>query len=190
MGVFSFEPAPIPPGDHERSRVAQASGLLTAAPEPRLTGLTHAAKVALGARWSGLCVIVDDLQHVVASSGGMLGVYRRATALSSYAIAYPDQPFFVLDAAGDERFVGNPFVDNGMMRFFAAAPVWRGNFVVGALCVTDQKPRYDVSSDHLQRLQCLADAVLNPWPTKCDALFPDEGDGGQGTVSSIAVGVA
>jgi len=161
MGVFSFVPAPIPPGDHERSQAARSSVLMTAAAESRLTKLTRAARQVFEARWSGLCVIVDDSQHVVASSGGMLGVYRRATALSSYVVAYPDEPFYVLDAVLDERFAGNPFVDDGLIRFFAAAPVRQAGFVLGALCVTDQKPRTLISDAQLNELQDLANEALN-----------------------------
>ncbi len=159
MGVFSFVPAPIPPDDHERSRLALASGLVTAVPDPRLTLLTREARRVFAARWSGLCIIADDAQHVVASSGGMLGSYRRATSLSSYSVAYPDEPFCLLDAAADERFAGNPFVDDGLIRFFVAAAVRQGDHVLGALCVSDQKPHDGVTPEQLRELQRLADAV-------------------------------
>lgn len=160
MGLSSFVPAPIPPGDHERSQVARSSVLMTAAARPELAGalteVAREARDAFDARWSGVCVIADDWQHVVASSGGMLGIYRRSTALSSYVVAFPDEPFCVLDAAADDRFTGNPFVYDGQIRFFAAAPLRRANHVLGALCVVDPRPRTGVTDEQLASLDRLA----------------------------------
>jgi GAF domain-containing protein len=109
--------------------------------------------------------MVGDIQHVVASSGGMIGMYRRATSLSSYNIYEPDVPFVVLDAMVDERFSGNPFVDDGLIRFFASATILnKAGYAIGALCVTDQVPRTSFTRDDANILCRLANDIAATLP--------------------------
>lgn len=142
MSIAVFVPAPIPPDDFARGQVVLASSLLKSTPDPRLTLLAKIARDHFQTRWAGISLIAEDWQHVVASSGGMLGIYRRSAALSSYVVAYPDTVFTVLDATLDERFSGNPFVYDNLIRFYAGAAIRDSQGVVlGALCVTDLGPR-------------------------------------------------
>jgi GAF domain-containing protein len=159
MGIMMFTPAPIPSDDFARSRAALSSALMTSPQVPRLANLAKEARSTFRSRWSGICVIAEDWQHVVASSGGMLGFYRRSTALSSYVVAYPDRPFYLLDAAEDERFAGNPFVDDQLIRFYAGAPIRHGEHVIGAVCVTDPTPRSMVEQLQLDQLQAIASRI-------------------------------
>lgn len=119
-----------------------ATGLLKRVTDPILSIIARDARDALSARWAGICIVIDERQHVIASSGGMLGIYRRSTALSSYVVSNPDEAFVALDPASDERFAGNPFVADGVIRFYAGAAIRDSSgYAIGALCITDGKPR-------------------------------------------------
>ncbi|MEG8039751.1 hypothetical protein QP166_10515 [Sphingomonas sp. LR60] len=76
-----------------------------------------AARKVVNADWAGVAVIVDDLQIVVASSGGQLGRYDRARSMSAHALVAPADLFCVPDTMTDDRFGSNPFVRVGLIRF-------------------------------------------------------------------------
>jgi GAF domain-containing protein len=165
MGITVFTPAPLLENEGKRSEAAVQSGLVNRVRDPRLTAIALEARHLLKARWSGVTVMVGDIQHVVASSGGMIGMYRRATSLSSYNIYEPDVPFVVLDTMIDERFSGNPFVDNGLIRFFASATILdRAGYAVGALCVTDRVARTSFVVDDATILRRLANDIVATLP--------------------------
>lgn len=139
MGITVFTPAPMPPGESRRSEAVSQSGLLDRVADPALTRIAKDARRGLCSAWCGVTVMVGDMQHVIASSGGMIGMYRRSTSLSSYVIAAPNEPFVILDASIDERFAGNPFISDGLIRFYAGTAIRDGAGVaIGVLCVTDK----------------------------------------------------
>ena len=58
------------------------------------------------------------------------------------------EPFVILDASIDERFAGNPFISDGLIRFYAGTAVRdAAGFAIGVLCVTD-KVAHAVFTDH------------------------------------------
>lgn len=132
-----------------------------------LSDIASDTRVALRARWCGVMVLIEDSQHVLASSGGMLGIYRRSTALSSYVVSEPQHPFIVLDAAADARFTGNPFVDDGLIGFYAGAAVMDPQgYAIGAVCVTSRSARLAFSKNDVSALLEAAEAV-------CSAVWHD-----------------
>ncbi len=160
MGITVFTPAPIPPGEGRRSEAAVKSGLLERVGDPILTRIATDARRNLRSAWCGVTVIVGESQHVVASSGGMLGMYRRSTSLSSYVVNEPDATFVMLDASIDERFAGNPFIADGLIRFFAGTAIRdRAGFAVGVLCVTDRIAHAGFSESDDRLLRDFADGV-------------------------------
>lgn len=162
MGISLFTPAPIPPDDHRRLLAVEASGLIDAHRDPRLMALARRTRVSLRAQWAGITVIAAETQHVIAASGGMLGIYRRSTSISSYALSAPDTAFVVLDAARDERLAGNPFVYDGLIRFYAGAAFHdRDGMAIGTLCVTDSKPRDAFSDEEAASLMAFARDVID-----------------------------
>lgn len=157
MGITIFTAAPYPNNEARRSDAAKASRLLDRVGDPRLNRIATEARETLNARWSGVCVVIGDTQHVVASSGGMLGMYRRSTALSGYVVSEPGGFFDVLDAAADERFAGNPFVADGLIGFYAGAAIMdEQGFALGALCITDRHARQSFSGEEKSRLVALS----------------------------------
>lgn len=161
MGITVFTPAPKPADEFLRSRAAARSSLLATPTDPRAGLVATEMKQRFGVRWSGICVIFDECQYVVASSGGMLGLYQRSTSISSYVIASPDEPFCILDTSTDERFAGNPFVTDGLIGFYAGAAITdKDGFAIGALCVTHPYPQQSVHPNALQRLQTAARSLI------------------------------
>jgi len=148
MGITIFTPAPLPRNERERSEAARSSGLLNRVGDPTLFHIVDDACHALRSHWCAITLMIEETQYVIASSGGMMGIYRRSTSLCSYVIHDPDQMFFILDAPNDSRFAGNPFVDNGVINFFAGAAILdRAGYAIGVLCITDRLPRTNFSDD-------------------------------------------
>jgi GAF domain-containing protein len=160
MGITVFTPAPLPANDAIRSEAAIQSGLLRRVNDQALCDIASDARRLLKARWCGITVIIGDTQHVIASSGGMLGQYRRSTSLSSYIIHDPETVFIVLNAARDDRFAGNPFVDDGLICFYAGAAIFNeASLAIGALCITSRESCASFSDDEAQLLCHYADMV-------------------------------
>jgi hypothetical protein len=117
MAITIFTAAPYSHNEVRGSDAALASGLLDRVGEAQLNQIATKARETLNAGWSGIRAVIGDTQHVVASSRGMLGMYRRSTALGGYVVSDPTGFFAVLDAAAHDRFAGNPFVADGLIGF-------------------------------------------------------------------------
>ncbi len=136
------------------------SGLLDRVADPALTRIAQDARRVLCSAWCGVTVMIGETQHVIASSGGMIGMYRRSTSLSSYAIYEPDKTFVTLDASTDERFAGNPFIADGLIRFYAGAAIRDvAGVAIGVLCVTDKIAHAEFTDDDAALLREFADGV-------------------------------
>ena len=160
MGITIFTPAPFPPDERQRSDAAKRSGLLNRVGDPDLTQIATRTRDATGADWCGVTLIVDETMHVIASSGGLIGMYRRSTSLCSYMLADPDPVFVILSAPADERFAGNPFVDDGIIDFFAGAVIRDpAGYPIGALCITDRTPRDAFSPEEGALLRDFANGI-------------------------------
>jgi GAF domain-containing protein len=163
VSVTLYSPAPIPSNEHARNVAARESGLLDRVNDPRLNAIAMAARKVVNADWAGVAVIVDDLQIVVASSGGQLGRYDRARSMSAHALVAPDEVFCVPDTLTDDRFGSNPFVRVGLIRFFAAAPIVNAaGLPLGVVCVSSRTARATVDEIEAQALRTLAMRVLEP----------------------------
>ena len=160
MGITMFTPAPLPLDERRRSDAARASGLMNRIADPALSQITEHVRQVMAVRWCGITLIVHETMYVIASSGGLLGMYRRSTSLCSYVVGDPDRVFVVLDAHRDERFAGNPSVDNGLVTFFAGAALRDvDGHAIGALCITDHVPRTFFSDDEAALLRDFADDI-------------------------------
>lgn len=87
-------------------------------------------------------------------------ILPRADSLCSHAILQ-DEPLVVGDLASDARFRDLPLVtDDPRLRFYAGAAVLsRDGLPLGAVCVTDRRPRNGITPKQLSGLQRLARIV-------------------------------
>lgn len=161
MSVTFYSSAPIPHNEPSRNAAVRASGLLERVNDPALNAIADSAKQLLHVDWAGIALIVDDLQIVIASSGGQIGRYERSRSMSAYAILAPDQVFCVPDTTIADAFGSNPFVRVGLIRFFAAAPfVNATGLPLGVLCVSSRMPRAPITDSEAEALKSLASRVL------------------------------
>lgn len=165
MSVTFYSPAPIPPNEAARNAAVHASGLLDRMNDPALNAIAKKAKELLHADWGGVALIVDDLQIVIASSGGQIGRYERARSMSAHALLAPEQVFCVPDARSAEAFGSNPFVRVGLIRFFVAAPlINEAGLALGVLCVSSRAPGEVIDEGQADLLRALASRVFSVQP--------------------------
>lgn len=162
MSVTFYSSAPIPHNEPSRNAAVHASGLLERVNDPSLNAIADNAKQLLHVDWAGVALVVDDLQFIIASSGGQIGRYERARSMSAHAILRPDEVFCVSDTTIADAFGSNPFVRVGLIRFFAAASfVDAAGLPLGVLCVSSRTPRTPINDTEAEALRSLASRVLD-----------------------------
>lgn len=165
MGITIFIPAPMPENEALRDREVHRTGVLKLRDTEFMRSQCISLRRYLGMDWCGFGIVHEDMNNVIASSGGKLGIYHRRTAFSSYVIYDPSRVFYVLDAKNDERFAGNPFVDDGLIMFYAGVAVKSSDgLALGVLSVTSKTPRSSFSAserDYLGRCANHMSSTLN-----------------------------
>lgn len=143
MSLSFFSPAPRPATERERQRAVDASGILRAPPEPALHHLVIKAARLFDAPMAGLSIIDRDRQWFAARLGLDAPETSRAVSFCAHAILQPAEPLVIRDALDDERFAGNPCVQNEPhVRFYAGmAVLGLGGHPLGTLFVADPRVR-------------------------------------------------
>lgn len=143
MSLSFYAPAPRPSNESARQRSVNASGILQAPPDPALHRLVTRAAKLFEAPKAALTIIDRDRMWFAARVGIAPREMARSVSLCAYAILNPAEPLVIPDAAADERFAGNPFVQSEPgLRFYVGVPVCGpGRFAIGTLCVFDERPR-------------------------------------------------
>lgn len=143
MSLSIFSPAAHPANERERQRAVDASGVLRAPPDPTLHALATKAAKLLDAPIAAVSIVDRNRTWFAARVGLVPPETTRGASFCAHAILNPDELLVILDAAADERFAGNPFVqDEPWLRFYVGAPIRAPNGQpLGTLCVLDVKPR-------------------------------------------------
>jgi GAF domain-containing protein len=146
VSLSFFSPAPRPADERERQRAVDASGVLRAPPDPALHQIVARAALLLDAPMAALSIIDRDRMWFAARVGIDAPETSRAISFCAHAILKPEEPLVITDATADERFAGNPFVQNEPgVRFYIGMPVLgTDGHPLGALCVLDTRPREGV----------------------------------------------
>ncbi|MFA9203821.1 MAG: ATP-binding protein [Flavobacteriales bacterium] len=85
----------------------------------------------------------------------------RAESICGHAVIQPDELLLIEDTQLDPRFANNPTVQQGGIRFYAAAPLISDEgHVIGTLCAIHQQPMHLTASQQ-QALRALARQVMN-----------------------------
>ncbi|MBW8743769.1 MAG: GAF domain-containing protein [Sphingomonas sp.] len=143
MSLSFFSPAPCPADERARQRAVDASGVLRAPPDPTLYQLAAKTTSLFGVPMAGLSIIDRDRTWFAARIGIDMPATSRAVSFCAHAILHPGEPLVIVDALSDERFAGNPFVQNEPnVRFYVGIAVrGSGGHPLGTLFAMDTRPR-------------------------------------------------
>lgn len=110
---------------------------------PQLRSLAEEAAAIARTPVAAINLITATSQRTLASVGTEVTVLARPDSMCG-AIVNGFRPVHVEDAACDERWASNPFVDGrwGNVRYYGAHPlISNEGFPIGSLCVLDDRPR-------------------------------------------------
>jgi GAF domain-containing protein len=143
VSLSFFSPAPRPANERERQRAVEASGILRAPPDPALHQLVAKTARLFDAPIAALSIIDRDRMWFAARIGIDAPETSRAISFCAHAILNPGEPLVIPDTLDDERFAGNPFVQNEPhVRFYAGmAVLGRGGLPLGTLFAVDTASR-------------------------------------------------
>jgi hypothetical protein len=143
----------------ERLAALDRTHLLDSIPEARFDQYTQQAKNHFRVS-SSIVALLDDRRLFLKSVVGPLEQNLPREITFCHATIRNAGPLIVTDAREDERFSANPLVvGEPYIRFYAGYPLrGPGGWVVGTLCVIDQKPR-DFSGHDERYLRRLARLV-------------------------------
>lgn len=145
MSISYYSVAVTSPDEEHRQRQVQASAALQAAGDPVLDAIVLKAKQVAGTQMAGISIASQDWLYFIAATGLPAGPYRRQSSFCDHALSSDEPTFTVLDAELDERFVGNPFVEDGTLRSYAGVQLFSEQLPIGMLCVFDPEPRDELS---------------------------------------------
>jgi hypothetical protein len=156
--------------ESDRQSALDRLGLLDSPPDVILDSIVHKARRMFGAVAAGISLIDHDRAWFCNSEGISTAELPRSQALCDYAIQ-TNHGFIVDDATLDPRFDDYLVVTAGL-RSYAGVPIRDPHgYMIGVLCVYDDKPRTFQTSDltmlrHLahaaeERLLTMAELVRN-----------------------------
>lgn len=127
---------------------------------PELDAITRLARELTGAAHAAVNLFDAGHQFQLTSTDDGWTVSPRADSMCA-TVADTGRPLCVRNAAEQQQFIDNPWVDGrrGRVRLYASAPLLRGAVTEGALCVWDELPG-DLSASQASRLEDLAALVV------------------------------
>ncbi|CAH0477862.1 unnamed protein product [Peronospora belbahrii] len=150
--------APIPL--NEAARLKKVRELQLADPGKQFQEMCEYSTAELGCQIATISFIGDKSGFLMAKVGLEKRELPRNVLMDAHAIM-STEPTVILDATEDLRFVNNPFVTNGRVRFFAGFPmVTSDGYVVGSFNVADPFARELLSGDKFLFLRNLADVII------------------------------
>jgi signal transduction histidine kinase len=135
--------APLPADEPARLAALHDAQVLDTAPEEDFDDIALLAAEICGTPMGLVSLVDENRQWFKAKVGLGLAEAPRDLSFCSYTIN-GREVLEVPDAAADERFADNPFVNapTNALRFYAGAPVvLDGTYAVGTVCVVDHVPR-------------------------------------------------
>jgi GAF domain-containing protein len=148
--------------EFERASAVELLGVIGSEDDARLIQITESARALFGVATSSVNFIDENRQWVQALAGEVRDDVPRTDAICDVTIRTPGA-LVINDALAHPKFRELPMVREGRVRFYAGYPIEAANGMrVGALCLTDPKPRaFDRSDEALLReLALRVQAVL------------------------------
>ncbi|MFZ2996086.1 diguanylate cyclase domain-containing protein [Sphingobium sp.] len=175
MGIHSSIPLLNDKSEVQRLAVLDSLHLLDSAPEREFDTIVQCACDALHCKIALVSIVDDHRQWFKAKCGLDASETPREHAFCDHVVRQ-DAIMVVPDAMLDPRFRNNPLVTGPPhIRFYAGVPVRisggrdrPGHFVMGTLCVIDDRPR-NLLPDQETRLRDLAQLVESLLQARADA---------------------
>lgn len=146
------------PQEAVRQAALDQLGLLDTDPDEVLDGITRQARRIFATAGAGISLIERERQYFCTSAGTALPELPRSEAICDHTIR-TNHGMVIDDVACDQRFADSYFATTARLRSYAGVPIRDPHgYMVGALCVYDDKPRSFQPSD-LTLLRHLAHAV-------------------------------
>jgi GAF domain-containing protein len=147
----------------EANRLEALKGLniLDSEREKAFDDLAQAVALAMDTKIAMVSLVDQDRQWFKARCGIEAEETARDISFCTHAIEEVE-PFFVLNAALDERFKDSPLVlEDPFIRFYAGAQLTLPTGeTVGTLCVMDDEPRFRITEREIQLLKAFAGLVV------------------------------
>ena len=155
-----IEPA-LPDNEKERLEELFSYEILDAMAEKDYDNLTAIASEICDTPISLISLIDDKRQWFMSNHGLAAKETPKEYAFCAHAIHHPDDVLIVQDSRTDERFIGNPLLEDPGVIFYAGVPLKTKNgYALGTLCVIDNKPKL-LSKSQIKSLRALSNQVMN-----------------------------
>lgn len=150
--------APLP--TNETVRLQRVRELHLVDPGQHFQEMVEYAAAEMGCQTAAVCFIGDKSGFLMARVGIDKRELPRNILFEAHAIM-STEPTIILDASEDLRFINNPMVQDGQVRFFAGFPlVTSDGHVVGCFSVADPFARELLPGDKYIFLKNLADVAI------------------------------
>lgn len=150
--------APLPLNEEKRLKKVRELHLVD--PGQHFQEICEYAAAEMGCQIAAICFIGDKSGFLMSKVGLEKREVPRNVLFDAHTIMSED-PTIILDASEDIRFVNNPLVKEGKVRFYAGFPlVTSDGFVVGSFSVADPFARESLGGDKYMFLKNLADVAI------------------------------
>ncbi|WP_299241643.1 GAF domain-containing sensor histidine kinase [uncultured Aquimarina sp.] len=154
--------APIFPKNEKHRQIAvEKYGLLDTLPEESYDNITSIMSYICDVPISLITLLDKDRNFLKSHHGIPFNESPREISFCGHAINSDDPITIITDSRKDERFKGNPLVDDHQAIFYAGAQLIDSDgFKLGTLCVYDTKPR-ELTSEQKDALLAMSKQVVN-----------------------------
>lgn len=153
--------APMPEDEEKRLEVLHGLKILDSLPQKVFDDITAMAASVCGMPMAIVSLMDAKRLWFKSRQGIELTENLREESFCAHTIMDADQVLVVNDATRDQRFAEFPLVRNGMVRFYAGAPITTADgHTLGALCVMDQERR-EITKAQAEQLMRLAGLTMN-----------------------------